>query len=574
MKVGKIVVYLLIYTLLCTISAFGFDTNSIGNLNGESDLLQFTTGKQILGFKRSGMYVAAQDHALKISFVGAKEVKPVEIVSPVFASFASTSAKPLEAVKYQNLWDGVTLIYERTGESAVKSTYYVEPVVTDYENGIEASVRNIRLRYNVPVSVDSGGNLLFAFQSGQMQESAPVAWQEKAGKRIPVTVDYFTYNEFEVGFTIGTYDPQLPLVIDPTLSWNTFMGSALVNLANSLTVDGSGNIYVAGKSNATWGAPIVPFSNGYDAFVAKYDNDGTLLWNTFMGSATDDNAASIAVDGDGNVYVTGNSDATWGAPINPYVGGKDIFVAKLDTNGALQWSTFSGNVGDDEGKGIGVDGDGNIYLTGVSSATWGAPVIAYSGGTDAFSAKLNNAGVLQWNTFMGSATNDSGNSLTVDGSGNVFITGNSDATWGAPGNPFAGGGDAFVVKLDTDGALQWSTFIGSAILDEGNALTVNGSGNIYVIGVSNATWGAPVNAHPGGSDAFVVKLNSSGVVQWNTFLGSASSDVGYSIAVKGDRNIYVAGISDATWGAPVNPYVGNLEVFTAKLNINGVLHWN
>jgi hypothetical protein len=118
---------------------------------------------------------------------------------------------------------------------------------------------------------------------------------------------------------------------------------------------------------------------------------------------------------------------------------------------------------------------------------------------------------LQWHTFMGSSGNDQGVAMAVDGSGNVYVAGYSNATWGLPVNPYAGAGDydAFAAKLNSSGALQWHTFMGSSDNDYGRAMAVDGSGNVYVAGYSSATWGSPLNAYAGGGkDAFVAKLVS------------------------------------------------------------------
>jgi hypothetical protein len=166
---------------------------------------------------------------------------------------------------------------------------------------------------------------------------------------------------------------------------------------------------------------------------------------------------------------------------------------------------------------------------------------------------------------MGSSTmGDYGYAIAVDGSGNVYVAGNSDATWGSPVNPYAMMTDAFAAKLNSSGVLQWNTFMGSTSPDTGHAIAVDGSGNVYVAGNSDATWGSPVNAYAGGRDAFAAKLNSSGELRWNAFMGSTVfDDYGYAIAVDGSGNVYVAGNSDATWGSPVNPYAMN-DAFAAK----------
>jgi hypothetical protein len=412
-----------------------------------------------------------------------------------------------------------------------------------------------------------------------MKESDPVAWQEIEGDRIPVEVSFRKLNMEEIGFEIGACDPRFPLVIDPVLTWNTFLGSADYDSGSAIAVDASGNIYVTGRSETTWGSPVSPHAGGvwYDAFVAKLNSSGTLQWNTFLGSDTLDNGNDIEVDGSGNVYVTGYSWDSWGTPINPLNFSSDAFVAKLDSSGVLQWNTFMGAEDDDRGSAIALDSSGNIYVGGYSLMSWGSPIDPHAGGLyvyDVFVAQLNSSGVRQWNTFLGSSGDDYCNGITLDASGNVYVTGDSDTSWGAPINAHAGGDDSFVAKLNSSGVRQWNTFMGSSGSDSSWSAVVDGSGNIYVVGSSTATWGSPVDAYVGGNDAFVAKLNSSGVLQWNTFIGSSNWDGGSDIALDPSGNVYVLGGSNASWGTPENPYSGNSDVFAALLNSNGVKKWN
>src|SRR6185295_4893356 len=116
----------------------------------------------------------------------------------------------------------------------------------------------------------------------------------------------------------------------------------------------------------------------------------------------------------GNVYVSGYSTATWGSPVRAYTSGNDAFAVKLNSSGALQWNTFLGGSGTEQGNAIAVDGSGNVYVSGLSTATWSVPVRAYSALNDAFAAKLNSSGALQWNTFLGSGNNDYSAGITVD----------------------------------------------------------------------------------------------------------------------------------------------------------------
>jgi hypothetical protein len=435
------------------------------------------------------------------------------------------------------------------------------------------------LCYNAPVDIKAGGSLRIGLETGQMRESAPVAWQDINGQRIPVGVTFCLLDSPirnpVVGFSLGQYNPAYLLVIDPTLQWNTFMGSSSNNdWGNAIAVDWSGNVYVAGASYATWGTPVNPYAGGEDVFVAKLDSSGSLQWSTFMGSSSRDISTDIAVDGSGNVYVAGSSDATWGTPVIPYAGGNsDAFAAKLDSSGSLQWNTFMGSSSDDYGNGIAVDGSGNVYVAGYSLSTWGTPVNPYAGDRDAFAAMLDSSGSLQWNTFMGSSSYDIGSDIAVDGCGNVYVAGHSPA-WGTPLNANAGGFDAFVAKLFCNGSLHWHTFMGSSSREYGFAIAVDGSGNVYVTGFSGATWGTPENAHAGGEDAFAAMLDSSGSLQWNTFMGSSSDDYGNAIAVDGSGNVYVAGQSNATWGTPENAFAGDPNGFAARLDSSGSLQWN
>jgi hypothetical protein len=571
---------------------------------GTDEMLQFTSAEHVLGFREGEMFIASADHALRIEFVGSKSVFPEEeVTSQDVGNRGSKAAKPLGKISYNYLWDGVTLVYEKHGSGVVKSTYYIQPG----GKSTASPVGQIRLRYNIPVKVEKSGSLLFTFETGQMKESRPVAWQEIKGKRIPVEASFHSLGEQEVGIKVDSYDSRFPLVIDPVLFWNTFMGSTNYDYGYGIAVDASGNVYVVGTSAATWGAPIIDHAGNYDAFVAKLNSSGVRQWNTFMGSADNDIGYGIAVDSSGNVYVTGYSNATWGTPVNDYAGNYDGFAAKLNSSGVRQWNTFMGSTSQDYGSAIAVDASGNVYVAGYSYDTWGTPVNDYAGNYDGFAAKLNSSGVRQWNTFMGSASQDYGRAIAVDASGNVYVAGYSDATWATPINDYAGNYDAFAVKLNSSGVRQWNTFIGSASRDYGYGIAVDTSGNVYVVGdsggavdspcgsvswisPSSAEWGLAEIANAGKGDAFAAKLNSSGVQQWQTLMGWSDYDIAYGVAVDTSGNVYVAGSSgapihspsglapwispsSATWGLAEIAGVTAAYAFAAKLNSSGVQQW-
>jgi hypothetical protein len=552
--------------------------------NDGTQLLQFTSGGHVLGFGEKGIVVAAANHMLSIDFLNANVVAP-ESDGAITQENKSTQTSRLGSVSYPDVWDGVKLVYEASGDSIMKSTYYVD--VT--QEGV--SVDQIRLGYNRPVSIDEQGNLVIRYNNGTIVENAPVAWQETAVGRNPVTVNYVLQDENEVGFEIGDFLPGIPLVIDPALTWNTFLGGSGFDFGLAIAVDDVGNVYVAGCSVDTWGGgtdnggnPVRPFTvSASDAFAAKLDSSGTLIWNTFLGDSGDDYGLAIAVDSNGYVYVGGSSDVTWGTPKRLFTGTNyDAFAAKLDNNGALIWNTFLGSSYFDSG--------GNVYVGGSSANSWGGgivnsgnPVRDYTSDSDAFAAKLNSSGVLQWNTFLGGSDRDEGNAIAVDGSGNAYVSGNSYATWQGASSPeqgFTGNIDAFAAKLNgITGALVWNTFLGGSGNDKGKAIAVDGSG-VYVVGDSYG-WGAtPVRAYtPGDYDAFAAKLDLDGKLLWNTFLGGDDEDQGNAIALDSNGNVYVGGFSNATWGAPDRAYTPGIsdsfsDAIAAKLDNSGNLLWN
>jgi hypothetical protein len=189
---------------------------------------------------------------------------------------------------------------------------------------------------------------------------------------------------------------------------------------------------------------------------------------------------------------------------------------------------------------------------------------------NAFAAKLNSNGVRQWNTFMGSGGDDFGYAIAVDSGGNVYVAGNSYETWGTPVNALAGGKDAFAAKLNSGGVRQWNTFMGSGGDDSGYSIAVDSDGNTYVAGTSLVTWGTPINPHGGGgyTDAFAAKLYLNGARLWNTFMGSDRIDEGHAIAVDSSGNVYVAGMSFKGWGKPIiNLHAGSRDAFAVKITV-------
>jgi hypothetical protein len=531
-------------------------------------LRPFTSDGHVLNFGTKTVVVAAADHTMRLEFAGGRSVAPVVKEKTGGSGGDSTAAPELDMVTYPGVWDGVTAVFERRRGAVMESSY----LVRGGRRGNPAA--NIRLSYNRPVRVNGAGELVIAFANGELRESAPVAWQEKNGRKTSVRVAFRLIGEREVGFEVGAYDSGADLVIDPTMIWNAFLGGSGWDVGRGIAVDRRGNIYVSGYSDTTWGSPARGISSGFDAFVSKLDDQGNLIWNTFLGGVGADYGYGVAVDGNGNVFVTGYCDATWGSPKIAFAGKRDAFAAKLDSDGHLLWNTFLGGAGNDYAYGVAVDGSGNAYVAGSSTDPWGSPVTAFADVNDAFAAKLDGDGNLVWSTFLGGAGDDFAYGIAADAAGDTFITGTCTETWGVPINPRSGGYDAFVAKLDVNGSLVWNTFAGENGWDVGTGITVDGDGNIYFAGTSNATWGTPVSDYTASYDAFAAKLDADGNLVWNTFLGGNGTEYARGIALDGTGNPYIVGYSDYPWGSPLSAFSYVNEIFIAKLDGNGNLAWN
>ncbi len=381
---------------------------------------------------------------------------------------------------------------------------------------------------------------------------------------------------------VPSFQPgQADASADPTVTWNTFLWGIEQDQALAVAIDGNDNIYITGVTNSNWGSPVRPYtSSPYDAFVAKLNPAGTLVWNTFLGGGGTDSGEGIALDVNGNVYVVGQSNATWGSPLRHFSDVTDGFAAKLSPTGELIWNTFLGGSGIDSLSGIAVDGMENVYVAGVTWTSWGFPVLDYSGQADAFAAKLSPGGTLLWNSFLGAGGLDVGSGVALDGSGNIYVAGDSDTAWGSPVRDYTALTDAFVAELSPSGGLEWNTFVGGTGYDGDIGIALDGNGNIYIAGATHNPWASPNPPANGPDDAFAAKLSPTGGLLWNTFLGGSGYDYASAVALDPNGNAYVAGQSTASWGSPIRPYAGAKDEispedgFAAELSADGQVLWN
>jgi len=425
----------------------------------------------------------------------------------------------------------------------------------------------------------------------------------------------------EVSFRMAGYDPKRALVIDPVLSYSTYLGGTAGDSATGIAVDSSGNAYVIGTTESDdfpTANPIQatchgPASDCFNAFVAKLNAAGSaLVYSTYLGGSSYNEGRAIAADSFGNAYVTGytqSNDFPTVNPLQPIICGGagctidagNAFVAKLNPAGtALVYSTYLGGTGDDHGSGIGVDASGNAYVTGQTASTdfpTANPLQPSLGGSyNAFVTKLNSTGsTLVYSTYLGGSKGDEALGIAVDSASNAYVVGDAQSTDFPTANPLQAtnhggplyGDDAFVAKLNAGGsALVYSTYLGGSGDDLGQGIAVDAAGNAYITGYTTSTdfpTANPLQAtnHGGpsyGYDAFVAKLNAGGsALIYSTYLGGSGDDWGWGIGVDPAGNAYVTGQTDSPDFPTVEPlqavcdncgdYSG--DAFVAKINPTG-----
>ncbi len=502
-------------------------------------------------------------------------------------------------VVYRETWTGVTIVfYERNGD--FKYDVIAQP---------GASLDDIRFVYEGAdrLAVSSEGDLQIYTSLGLLTEKKPVSYQIINGQRVAVETRFILPEGQEAcvyGFEIEEYNPSYELVIDPALTYSTFLGGSDTDAGFSIAVDSFGNAYVTGQT-LSFDFPITPgafqpFIDGSSSvFVSKLNPEGTFLeYSTFIGGSSADQGNGIAVDAFGNAYITGQTLSP-NFPITPnavqpfLVGNQDVFITKLSPDGSsLLYSTFLGGQGVDTGFSIAVDSVGSAYVTGSTNSfdfpiTPGALQPGLNGNLeDAFVAKLSPDGTaLEYSTFLGGFGIDEAFGIAVDGSGDAYVTGMT-TSFDFPTTPGAfqitpnGVISAFVSKINGNGtALLYSTFLTGGGDDEARGIAVDDFGQVYVTG-STTSFDFPVTPgafqpfyHGGASDAFVTKLSPDGhYLVYSTFLGGEGTDSGNGIAVRSGF-AYVTG-NTGSFNFPVTPdaiqpFPEGGDGFLTQFNLDG-----
>jgi|GEM_PF-1234801 len=512
-----------------------------------------------------------------------------------------TNISAYKAVLYKEAYPGIDI------------RFYSKNQQLEYDIVLKpkADIREVKFQLDgvEEIEITKEGDLLIRTKSGKrMLQKKPIVYQIIEGKKINLEGRYVIIDKVSkiYSFNLASYDTSYPLVIDPVLVFSTFIGGEAREEGLGIAVDKDGYVYVTGATISNdfpadrWIGEALN-SNDFNVFVVKLDPSGSkLIYSTVIGGSICETCASpgsdqgydIAVDRQGNAYIVGKTystdfPTTSGAFDQSFNGGYhgDAFVAKLDSNGVLAYSTYlGGNLGERYGFGIAVDSEGNVYVTGGTAQDYDetSQITYYSfphtkkyytqrndcvnciGVPSVFVVKINpNEPDLIYSVIIGGVGYDFGTSIAVDLSGNAYVTGETwshdfPITQGAFQANFGGAdSDAFLIKLDSSGNLIYSTFLGGSNNDSGQEITLDPMGNIYITG-NTRSLDFPLSSDafdqtPGGKsgcgsywlDGFVTKLDPTGTqLIYSTYVGGElSCDESLGIAVDSFGNAYVTGMT-------------------------------
>src|SRR5882762_4860707 len=503
-----------------------------------------------------------------------------------------TNVPTYAKVQYQNVYPGIDLVYYGN-QRQLEYDFVVAP-------GADPKRIVLGFKGADKLEIDAQGELVLHAAGADLRQHKPIIYQEIDGVRYDIAGGYVRKGASRVGFEVAAYDTNRPLVIDPMLSYSTYVGGSGNDVGRGIAVDAEGSAYIVGVTDSidfpTTPGALQPqvVSGGNHLFVTKLNPTGSaLVYSTYLGGSNpNDRPFSIAVDANGSAYLTGSTFSadfpTTAGAFQPMFAGPsgttDAFVTKLDPTGsALVYSTYLGGTGlfIELGSGIAVDGAGNAYVAGTTSSrdfpTAAAFQPALAGGdrfgaANAFVTKLNPSGTgLVYSTYLGGVSFravDEALGIAVDTAGNAYVTGftTSDNFPTTPDafrrsihriGPSSLPQDAFVTKFDPAGSLVYSTYLGGKSDDVGSGIAVDAHGNAYVTGGTGSS-DFPTTAgafQPASGFAFVTKLNPTGsALVYSTRFSGFSGAGSNGIAVDTAGNAYVTGV--------VHPICGRFSCFT------------
>ncbi|MFX1285908.1 MAG: SBBP repeat-containing protein [Promethearchaeota archaeon] len=569
----------------------------------------------MVGFGCSKVYFFVGDSSFGLTFIDANSVEPTGIEElQGFSNYfigeqVFNKVNHFSQVVYKNLYDGISLRY-RINSKGMKYEFLVDPY-TDIKQikmvylGVDevqvdpAKVEVIISNYSF---IDEKLDVWYADNGQKIDSSFIYSYCSIGSPLQSLTSSHFPSPSTVIQFSFApSYDYSRPIIIDPLiLTYSTYIGGSLDDIANDIALDSFNNIYITGWTKSldfpSQNVSSPTHIGNRDVFVTKLSSNGSFLYTTFIGGIDFDTGNSIVLNGD-NIYITGATRSADFPMLYSYDsshgGFSDAFLLKLSTNGSLLYSTFIGGSAFDSGDSLALDSSNNTYIIGNTNSLDFPVVNAYdptrNGGSDAFIVKLSaNGSSLLYSTYIGGSRDETLEfmvkhmDIALDHADNIYITG---TTWSrdfptvnAYDSSLNGGWDTFFVKFASNGSLLlWSTFIGGRLDDFSNEIVLDGSNGIYITGSTNSNDFPTLNAYDssltGEWDIFLVKLSTNGSLQYSTFIGGNNDDYGYDIVLDNLNNILLTGETSSEDYFVVNAYDstfnGESDAFLIKISVNG-----
>lgn len=356
------------------------------------------------------------------------------------------------------------------------------------------------------------------------------------------------------------------------IKWNDLTGgtgSSQGNYDEGTTIKptSDGGFIIAGNTNSSDGDVPQGTKGGADVWVVKISSTGVIQWQKTFGGTNEDKCNAINLAADGGYILTGYS-FSFNGDVTTNKGQSDVWVIKLSSNGDLQWQKTFGGRSQDGGQSVLATPDG--YLVAGYTFSNEGDVTTNKGQSDVWLIKLDNNGQLQWQKTFGGTNLDQANAIDVSIDGGFLLTGYTYSNNGdVSGNK--GQQDVWVVKVNTSGVLQWQRTFGGSSNDQANTIAAAADGNIFITGSTMSNDG-DVSGNKGGLDIWTVKLNSSGILQWQKCLGGTDSESGYGILPAADGTSFITGYT-ASKNGDVTGNAGLHEMWVVKLSSTGMLLW-
>ncbi len=506
-------------------------------------------------------------------------------------------------ITYKNIYPNVDIefvINAKKNFGGFKYNYIIHP---------GGNIDEIRFRIDGAVSstLTPEGNILIATSLTALEEKIPFASQDNNPK---ISTKFKQWGQDIFGVWVSHFDETIPLKVDP-LPWLTYYGGNASESGTGIGRDANNNIIVYGTAystnNIASSGAFQTTSNGYpDLFIVKFNASGSRIWGTYYGGTSSERSSRLTIDSGTNIIVTGstfsyNGIATPGS-FRPTKGpfGNAALIAKFNGLGYRQWGTYFGASKGDWGIAITTDFNHNIYLAGYTEgsdsgiATPGAFSSTYTHvppfpTDEGFLAKFNSSGSIRyWGTYVGGSNFDHGSGVKTDASGNVFYVGDvgpgaSIASSNGYQTTYSGGIDGCIIKFDSLGNHIWGSFLGGSSYDHASAISIDASGNFYVLARTTSSGLAASGTHQanlsGATDAYLIKFNASFGFQKATYLGGTGTESPSDLITDAVGNVYILGRSDSTNGiASPGAYQtsnqgGINDIFLIKFNSNFIRQW-